>query len=345
MRKMKILIASTLVTPDVGGAEKIAWQTAKQLASFKNTEIHVLTTTRKHEKNPCIKVHLIPWTPLLTVFYSTIGWLYLKRLLSEHNFDIIHSHMSLPWGCVFRNAHSKKIITMHGCEYLNKGMLYRLFAKSAYKKTDSIISPSKWMKTYVKKNYGFDSQVITNGIDTSVYKVLKNPKKEKNVVLFVGRFLRIKGITELVKVAKELKNYEFWFAGRGPYKELLTLPNTKYLGYFDDEKELVKLYNKATICVFPSYKENFPVVGLEALACGKATIATKVGFSEIITNDLDGILIKPRNAKQLKAAIVRLMKNPGLRQKFEKNARKKALKFDYKHIIRQYYSLYRKLRG
>jgi len=50
------------------------------------------------------------------------------------------------------------------------------------------------------------------------------------------------------------------------------------------------------------------LVGLEALACGKATIATKTGFSEIITNDINGLLINPKNPKQLKSAIIRLMK-------------------------------------
>lgn len=340
---MKILIVSTLITPSEGGAEKIAWQTAKQLAAFKNNEVHVLTTTNNHEKYPGIKVHTIPKVPLLTVFYSTIGWPFIKKILSKHKFDIIHSHMSLPWGFVFRNCNSKKIITMHGCEYLNKNLLYKLFAKSAYKRTDSIISPSHWMRSYVKKHYGYDSKVISNSIDTSKYNILKNIKKEKNVVLFVGRLIKIKGIIELVRVAQELKNFEFWFVGQGPLKKLLTLPNTKQLGYFSGDTKLIGFYNQATVCVFPSYKENFPVVGLEALACGKATIATKTGFSEIITNGVDGMLIKPKSSQELKAAIITLMRNPKLRQKFEKNARKRALQFDNKIIMKRYYSLYKTL--
>ena len=340
---MKILIASTLISSSEGGAEKVAWETAKKLAESKNNEVHVLIATKNFEKNSNIKVHTIPKVSLLTIFYSTIGWPFIKKLLSKHKFDIIHSHMSLPWGFVFRNSKSKKIITRHGCEYLNKSELYKLFAKSAYKKSDSIISPSYWMRGYVKKNYGYDSLVISNGIDTSKFNILKNVKKEKNVILFVGRLIKIKGIIELLRVAQELKNFEFWFVGQGPLKKLLTLPNTKYLGCFNNGVDLIKIYNKATVCVFPSYKENFPVVGLEALACGKATIATKTGFSEIIANGVDGLLINPKNPQELKSAIIRLMKNPELRQKFEKNARKKALQFDDKIIMKKYYSLYKNL--
>ena len=72
--RMKILITSTLISPSQGGAEKVAWQTAKQLAASKNNEVHVLTTTRDYEESPNITVHTIPKVPLLTVFYSTIGF-------------------------------------------------------------------------------------------------------------------------------------------------------------------------------------------------------------------------------------------------------------------------------
>lgn len=337
---MKILFASTYVTSDKGGAEKVAWDMARFLS--KSNEVHVLTLSKKPEKFDKIKVHTIPDVPKPTIYYSTFGQGYIKKITSKYNFDIIHSHMPLPWGFIFRNAKSKKIITMHGCEYLSKDLLYKPLAKIAFKKTDLIISPSYWLRDFVKKNYGYDSMVISNSIDTKKFNILKNVKKEKKVILFVGRLIKIKGVLELLKVAKELKTYEFWFAGDGHLKKLITLPNTEYLGYFNEDK-LIQIYNKATICVFPSYKENFPLVGLEALACGKAIIATKTGFSEIIDNNKNGLLINPKNPRELESAIIKLMKNQKLRKKFERNARKKALQFDYKRIMGKYYSLYKNL--
>ena len=115
---------------------------------------------------------------------------------------------------------------------------------------------------------------------------------------------------ELINVTRDLKNYKFWFAGIGPLKKLIILPNTKYLGYFNDN-ELIKIYNRATICAFPSRWENYPVVGLEAFACGKATIATRIGFSEIFDHNKNGLLINPKISEELKSAIMKLMKNPG----------------------------------
>ena len=78
----------------------------------------------------------------------------------------------------------------------------------------------------------------------------------------IDEFLEIKGVRELIEVAKELKDYEFWFIGEGELKSLINLPNTKHLGYFNHStgSRLVEMYNRATICVFPSYKENFPIL-------------------------------------------------------------------------------------
>lgn len=340
---MRILIASTYVTSEKGGAERVAWDMANYLA--KSHEVHVLTLSKEPEKLNNAKIHILPDVPKPTVFYSTIGWNYIKKLLSEHEFDVIHSHMSLPWGYIFRNAKSKKIITLHGCEYLNEDRLYRIFAKKAFKKSDLIVSPSHWLRDYVKDNYGYDPLVINNGINTSKFKIFKDIKREKKVVLFVGRLTEIKGVRELIEVAKELKDYEFWFIGEGELKSLINLPNTKHLGYFNHStgSRLVEMYNRATICVFPSYKENFPMVALEALSCGKPVIATQTGFSEIIDHNENGFLISPKDQGELKSAIITLMENEDLREKFEKNARKKALKYDWSKIVKKYCDAYEEL--
>lgn len=139
-----------------------------------------------------------------------------------------------------------------------------------------------------------------------------------------------------------MPQYEFWFVGNGSLEKEIKGKNVKNLG-FKEGRGLVKAYNKAEICVFPSYWENLPMVGLEAMSCGKAIIATKLGFSEIIENGKEGLIIEPKNEKKLKQAIVRLMTNSKLRKKFERNTRKKALKYNWDMIVREYYKLYKRV--
>ena len=142
-------------------------------------------------------------------------------------------------------------------------------------------------------------------------------------------------------MAEDLRNYEFWFAGEGPLKEQITLPNTRHLGYLNED-ELIMTYNRATICVFPSYRENFPMVGLEALACGKATVATAIGFSEIIDHETTGLLINSGDRKGLAHSIQRLMENPYMRHAIERQARKDALRYNWRNIVKEYYTIFEK---
>jgi glycosyltransferase involved in cell wall biosynthesis len=163
-------------------------------------------------------------------------------------------------------------------------------------------------------------------------------KQKENIILFAGRYIDWKGINEMINVAKQLPQYEFWFAGQGPLDNKIKGNNIKNLG-FKTTKELVKLYNQATICIYPSWHEPFGNVAREAMACQKAVIATPKGFSETIENGKDGIIIPAKDEDALKNAILDLMTHEKKRKMLEKNARKKALKYSWDKVAEKYYQL------
>ncbi|MFQ6087369.1 MAG: glycosyltransferase family 4 protein [Candidatus Methanofastidiosia archaeon] len=336
---MKILTVSTFLPPVLGGGESVALELSKRISRH-DIEVHLLTTSKRAYSDNII-IHSVPFTKGLEIFYSTFGWFALKKIIEKNKFDIIHSHLIQPWGFVFRNCREKKVITVHGAVYPERGFPNRFFIDSALKTANRIVVPAKWTLKYIKRHYGFQGIYIPNGIDTETFKP-NNDRKRDNVILFVGRFLEQKGVRELVEVAKQLKEYEFWFVGEGPLGKMINLPNTKNLG-MKTTKQLVDIYNKATICTFPSYFESFPMVGLEALACGKAIVTTKLGFSEMIENGENGILIKSKDVGTLKDKITLLMEDTKLRKKFEKNSRKSVLKFRWNLILEKYLKLYKEL--
>jgi glycosyltransferase involved in cell wall biosynthesis len=92
--------------------------------------------------------------------------------------------------------------------------------------------------------------------------------------------------------------------------------------------------------VFPSYWESFGITGLEAMSCGKAIVATKLGFSEYLEDGHDGLIIEPGDSAKLIDAIKCLMENSHVRTKLEHNAREKALQYDWSKIVQQYEQLY-----
>jgi len=68
-----------------------------------------------------------------------------------------------------------------------------------------------------------------------------------------------------------------------------------------------------------------------------------LGFSEYIENGKDGIIIPAKDEKALKNAIINLMENTPKRKKLEKNARKKALKYSWSKVAKQYLKVFREV--
>jgi glycosyltransferase involved in cell wall biosynthesis len=123
---------------------------------------------------------------------------------------------------------------------------------------------------------------------------------------------------------------------------LPVLPNVRIIGPLV-HPELVFHYARACICVFPSHAENFPMVGLEAMACGKPIIATELGFSEYVENGREGLLVKPRDVESLVRSIRYLMDNYEERKRLGENARRKALHYGWSAITEQYARLYQSI--
>jgi glycosyltransferase involved in cell wall biosynthesis len=335
----RLLIPIIGLPPFAWGLGQLAWGLANALAD--KYEVHFLTSHRGSlTSTKQVAVHLVPQYPLMTITYSTILRPIISNLVSHISPDIIHSHITLPYGYVFRSERRKKtVVTVSGSDvYPRKAYPWKFFLDSALHDSTAVVSNSKWLAKYVEENYGIRPVVIPSGIDTGVFRPVDDSTSRK-VVLFVGRFIEIKGVLELVKAAAMLPEYEFWFLGSGPLA-IPALPNVKILGFHNNT---VAGYARASLCVFPSHYENFPTVGLEAMACGRAVVATERGFSEYIENGKDGILVKPHDVGSLIDSIRYLMENVEARRRMEQNARQKAVQYDWTVIAKKYEAFYEKL--
>jgi len=344
--KPTLLIASTYLPPICGGAEWVAWDIAKRIVD--RFEVHMLTTDEgSPEIRELVQVHTLPSRRWMPITYSTIYRNRVERIRKEVTPDIVHSHMILPWGYVLRNAHAIKIITSHEARIPNQ--IDRHFMKAAVQHADVVTSPSNWEGQYLQKEFGGKFVRIPNGVETETFKPISNVERRDNVVLYVGRFTRNKGALDLVEAARRLPEYQFWFRGSAEPVNvgrqgvvIPPLPNIRVIEFMNDRQALAALYNQATICAFPSQYENFPLVGLEAMACGRTLVATKGprnGYSEYVEDGREGLLIEPHDVKGLTESIRFLMENKSIREQFEQNAIKKAAQYDLKIIAEKYSAL------
>ena len=209
----------------------------------------------------------------------------------------------------------------------------------------------------------------TNGIDTDYYdsslysesdrgelKEKFNIKNTDLVFIFLGRLVKDKGINELVHAFNSLsKKHDhcklFLIGTRENHLDPL-LPSTEAIikenscildaGYKDDVRPYIAVSN---VLAFPSYREGFPNVVLQASCMDLPCIVTDInGCNEIIEHRYNGLVISPKNEIALEKAMKFMIDNPKQRNTMAKNARPRILKlyrqeFIWKELLNYYKSL------
>lgn len=224
-----------------------------------------------------------------------------------------------------------------------------------------IISNSKAGKKAVVENADIKPGkivVIPNGIAIeTIREKLKTIKEslmhEGILVGAVGNLREAKGFDILINAAsivyRKKKDIKFVILGKGLLEEHLRKQIEK-LGL----TEIVSLYGfidnvynymvNFDIVVIPSRWEGFPVVALEAMACGKPVIATKTGdLPEIIEHGVSGLIVEPEKPEELANAILLIASNDTMRKEMGINSLTMVKRFSLEDMVQKYCRIYETL--
>lgn len=151
----------------------------------------------------------------------------------------------------------------------------------------------------------------------------------KFVVLFAGRFVEDKGISQIIAAAKAInRDVIFAFVGTGPLDEMIANaakdePNILYLGRMDNER-MPTYYNAADLILLPSpLDEGIPRVIVEALSCSTPVIGANRGGIPGVVDSSVGLIIEP-TAEEINRAIEALFDDRNKLQDLMNNCRKYA---------------------
>jgi len=186
-----------------------------------------------------------------------------------------------------------------------------------------------------------------------------NPaRRSQPCVLLAARLLWDKGVAEYVEASRLLRSagrtIRFLLAGMPDPGNPAAVPEStlrqwvdegaiEWLGHVDDTSEL---FRSVDILALPTYYgEGLPKSLIEAAACALPLVTTDMpGCREVVTNEVDGLLIPPRDAGALAHAITRLIDSPELAARLGAAARAKAVAhFDERIVIERTLAVYRKL--
>ena len=180
--------------------------------------------------------------------------------------------------------------------------------------------------------------LIPNGLDVNV---LPGNKIEGLVnVLFVGALNEGKGVFEALKAVNRLAgekpdlNFKMSFAGVWAstdfeqrcrsYVDAEKLGNVVFLGMLKGDEKW-QAYADADVFFFPSHyqSENFPLVLIEAMACGLPVISTKWrGIPQLVAGSGASELCEVKNQDEFVGALAKLISDMGMREEYGANAKK-----------------------
>jgi glycosyltransferase involved in cell wall biosynthesis len=221
------------------------------------------------------------------------------------------------------------------------GSVFDVFTAHA---ADKIICPSPNLAELVKSYCLVDERkvcCIPNGVDFEAFDKIddasasilrKYDLKKDNYLLFMGRLSSLKGVQYLIDAFKMIKkdyiNLKLVIVGAGDFEGHLKnlsqgIADIVFTGHIDSLNVRTILYRNCAFVVVPSLYEGLPTVVLEAMACGKAVVASGVGgIPLLIRHGQNGFLTKPKDSESIAKFFRILLENVNLRENFGANSRK-----------------------
>lgn len=281
-----------------------------------------------------------------------VAWLKAVRFFKKQKFDICYSSVFFPnflarIGTIFspqtkvviREANPADVVKKRREKVLDWLLAHRaakIIANSEAVKLSLIkaerISPERIVTIY-------NGVPLPNLLDSSKKKALRKKYKignDKFVIINVALFRLIqKGYNYLFRALEDLvythsqKDILLLITGgkefEGEFNYLLDgFKIRKYIRFIGVQENLDDFYRLADLFVLPSLWEGCPNALLEAMSYGLPSVASRVGgVPEIIKHKEDGLIISPKNSKEIVKAVLLLKKDPILAKKLGDNARKK----------------------
>lgn len=207
------------------------------------------------------------------------------------------------------------------------------FTKKRIKNLKGVVVASHSQK---KEAEGIFSKVsvIPSGVDTNEF----IPSKDRqNIIGFLGRVRKEKGVELLFSLASYYPSWQFEFAGAilDNYNEKRLPANVKLLGVVPKPSETISRWS---IMVLPSFTEAMPLSILEGMSSGLAVVATDTGDIKDLLDDV-GVVFPVGDLKRLKEALDRLTQDKSVRDELGYKARKKALQFDWSKVMKMWVDL------
>lgn len=361
---MKIGIVSPYAYPRPGGANSYIRESYEQLRALGH-EVKIITAPWGDDP-PAQDVIQIGQA-IAVPYNGSIGrislslrleWL-VNRMLRREEFDVIHHHEPLvPFLSmqILDRATCPNVATFHAFGGFSLSYwLGRPIGRHYLGKLDARIAVSSAARHHVSQYFPGEYRIIPNGVDVQFYATARpfpEYRDGKVNILFVGRAEKRKGAMYLMRAYAELKRthpeVRLILVSTGPQLGEMRkfvreehLGDVLFAGRVSDHDKARFLRTADVFCAPSTGQESFGIVLLEAMAAGRAIVASDIhGYKKVVQRNVTGLLVEPKDPTALASALARLVEDPALREQLGTAGAERASEFDWAHVTAELVDVY-----
>jgi phosphatidylinositol alpha-mannosyltransferase len=290
----------------------------------------------------------------------------VARLFASAHFDVVHLHEPLvplmPWFVLRCAASTGTAIVGTFHVHRERGhTLYpiaRPWLRPLVHCIDHRIAVSEAARRTVAAHFPGAYEIVPNGVELDAFRSRRARPPHMSVdhrhVLYVGRLEPRKGVDHLVHamafVHRVCPRSRLIVVGDGPDRGALAAlaqslgVDACFTGRLGDDDVVAHLQAADVVCSPATGGESFGIVLLEAMACGKAIVASRIdGYEEVLGDGECGRLVAPGDARALGQAVAMLLASGEQRDALGARARSAAGRFDWTVIAARLDDIYQRL--
>jgi phosphatidylinositol alpha-mannosyltransferase len=283
------------------------------------------------------------------------GPIALRRELRSGNYDVVHVHEPLAplvgWDAMtFRGAPVVGTFHAYSTKAFPNHTATLLGARRRMNQLSARIAVSEAAAWTGRRWFGGEYTIVPNGVDIEAAPQGPKPPSDELRLLFVGRAEERKGLPVLLSAFQALVEHvpsRLTVIGADPEEISRRVADPDLMSHIDvlgkvSDSILWRQLGEADILCAPSLAgESFGMVLIEAMAAGTPVIASKIaGYSDVVTNGVDGVLVPPADPQALAEELQLLAHEPERMVAMGKAGRSSAERYAWPHIAEEVTEVY-----
>ena len=234
-----------------------------------------------------------------------------RRVRAARRPDVVWAHFLVPAGLFAAGVDAPLVVTAHGRDVRNVGAVPGVAAltRRVVRHASTVIAVSDYLRreleTKVSEARG-KTEVVDSGVDLDRFIVL--PREDGHdgpSFVCVGSLTERKNVVRLADAFARLGRGSLTFVGDGPLRAQLEGRERVQLAGRVPHAEVARHLAAADVVCAPSLLEPFGQAILEAMACGRTVVATRLGGPPEFVSEEAGILVDPLDEAELALALER----------------------------------------